>query len=283
MSKDESQFFSISISSIQKLDGLIGYVVVLRDITGHKLLDKEIMETEKMKSDFISIASHELRTPISLIQGYTELIAMDHPDDSEAHAMSSVIFTNLNRLTGIVDALLNIDGIEKGDILVDFKPVEVTTLIDHSISLIEGFARLRNIKISIDIQNNTVIAGDESKLSQVLYHLLINAIKYTPDGGKIAVRMRDEGIKIHFEIEDSGIGIHPDEHTKVFLPFYEVQNTMHHKTGVYEYLAAGAGIGLALVKGFVEMHNGQVWLESKPGEGSIFHFTLNKWIDSNSL
>jgi len=242
----------------------IGIVVIFNDIT-------DIRSIERMKTAFVSTVSHELRTPLTSIKGFISTLLMDEEgfDTETRHEFYTIIDTECDRLTRLISDLLNVSRIEAGRAL-DLNPKEVAlpSLIDRVVTAQKSYTTKHEFDIQVDGSLPTIIA-DEDKVDQILTNLTNNAIKYSPDGGTITIRGREEDGMVVISVADQGMGI-PKEHLpKVFDRFHRVDNRDTRKVG-------GTGIGLYLVKHLVEAHGGTISVESEVGKGSTFTFTLPK-------
>ena len=244
-------------------DGNIeGAVLVFHDIT-------ELRRLEDIRKDFVANVSHELRTPISSIKGYAETI-LDGKVDNEGtlKEFMSVIYQNSNRLANLIDDLLDLSRIEFGKMKMEFEPLDIRPIVNRSINILEKSAKDKGISIKIDIPENLPkISGDGKRLSQVFLNLLDNAIKYTPENGSITVSACPAGKFVQTNIADTGIGISEKDIPRIFERFYRVDKGRSRELG-------GTGLGLSIVKHIVQAHNGQVWVKSALGQGSIFSFTI---------
>jgi PAS domain S-box-containing protein len=245
----------------------MGTVMIFNDIT-------EIRNLERMKSAFVATVSHELRTPLTAIKGFISTLLMDSEDaftPEERREFYSIIDQETDRLTRLINDLLNIARIEAGESLKPvYKQVDFHTL-SKKVVMIQQQATSKHTIIHDVPPDLPKIIADEDKVDQILTNLLSNAIKYSPNGGEIRVKAWEEDADhIIFYVSDQGIGI-PKEHlTKVFEKFHRVDNSDTRK----QY---GTGLGLYLVKHLVEViHGGQIWVESEVGVGSTFYVRLPK-------
>ncbi|MBK7894159.1 MAG: response regulator [Anaerolineaceae bacterium] len=237
----------------------------------------ELKKLDALKSQFISMASHELRTPLIAIKGYVELLQDGNagPVNDEQQQMLKTVSRNTVRLARIVTELLDLSRIEENKLALHPEPFDVAQLL-HEIAL-EQKPTLDRRHHSLVIEapaNLPPLVGDQDRISQVLINLLGNAIKYTPDGGQITITAHAEANKLHLTVQDNGVGIQPEHQDKIFSRFYTAGDLSKHKTGKDSFMAGGSGLGLPIVKGIVEAHQGEVWVESVYGEGSTFHVRL---------
>lgn len=245
----------------------MGTVMIFNDIT-------DIRNLERMKSAFVATVSHELRTPLTAIKGFISTLLMDSDDafpPEERREFYSIIDQETDRLTRLINDLLNIARIEAGESLKPvYKEVDFYKL-SQKVVMIQRQATNKHTIVHDVPPDLPKIVADEDKVDQILTNLLSNAIKYSPNGGEIRVKAWEEDANhIIFYVSDQGMGI-PKEHlTKVFEKFHRVDNTDTRK----QY---GTGLGLYLVKHLVEViHGGQIWVESEVGVGSTFYVRLPK-------
>ncbi|MHC4644398.1 MAG: sensor histidine kinase [Planctomycetota bacterium] len=241
-----------------------GVAAVLHDITREK-------EVSQMKNDFVSHVSHELKTPLASITAYSEMLADGEADDEKTRKeFCSIIQGQAQRLNRLIEDILNVARIESGLVKVEKKPVSLTILIEELCQMIKGYAEEKNIDI---IGRKPIVFdqvyADRDMISQVIVNLLSNAIKYTPSGGSVKIETEVDQITAmaRVSVTDTGVGISEDEIQHVFDKFYRVEANKGR--------AKGTGLGLNLVKQIVEkVHNGRVFVRSRPGAGSTFGFEL---------
>jgi two-component system phosphate regulon sensor histidine kinase PhoR len=261
----KSKIFGCIISCVYgEGEQVCGVVAVLHDITREK-------EISKMKNDFVSHVSHELKTPLASISAYSEMLSDGEADDEETRKeFYSVIQSQAKRLNRLIEDILNISRIESGLIKVEKRPVSLTILIEEQLQMIKNYAEEKNIEI---IGQKPIVFDqvyvDKDMMSQVIVNLLSNAVKYTPSGGSINIKTEVDEIAAlaQVSITDTGVGIPESEVEHVFDKFYRVSAN--------EAQAKGTGLGLNLVKQIVEkVHNGRVFVTSQVGTGSTFGFEL---------
>ena len=265
-SRDEfSRIYDCIVSCIYDQDRQVcGAVMVLHDITREK-------EISRMKNDFVSHVSHELKTPLASITAYSEMLADGEAGDEETRReFYAVIQNQANRLNRLIEDILNTSRIESGLIKINKEPVSLTILIEEQLQMIKSYAEEKEIELTGEkpIVFDQVLA-DRDMISQVIINLLSNAVKYTPPGGtvKIETEVDETHDLIRVSITDTGVGIPEDELKHVFDKYYRVEaNTKQAK---------GTGLGLNLVKQIIErVHNGRVFVKSQAGKGSTFGFEL---------
>jgi two-component system, sensor histidine kinase ChiS len=248
-----------------------------RKIDEIEAANEELKKLDHLKSQFISMASHELRTPLIAIQGYVELLQEGSAGEitGEQMRMLRTVSRNTTRLARIVTELLDISRIEENKLVLKHELFALAELINEVAEEQQPVFNKRRHTISLEIEPNLApILGDRDRIVQVITNLVGNAIKYTADRGHIRVLASQDADKVHVRVQDNGIGIKPEHLDKIFSRFYEVADITKHTTGKDDFMAGGTGLGLPIVKGIVEAHGGQVWVESEYGQGSTFHVTL---------
>jgi signal transduction histidine kinase len=245
---------------------------------------------DRTKSDFISIASHELRTPLTVLSGYSQML-MDDPtfkDNPYYAKVISGIYDGTSRLHEIVDSMLDVAKIDTRAMELQSEPVHLHMVVN---GVCQGFSKAfgeRELTLDLDdFSDLPPVQGDPEALKKVFYHLVMNAIKYTPDGGKITISgfLLEKGNEnyppggVEVVISDTGIGIDPRFKDLIFTKFYQTGELALHSSGKIKFKGGGPGLGLAIVRGIVDAHGGRVWAES-PGydeektPGSHFHVVL---------
>ncbi|QOJ03773.1 MAG: PAS domain-containing protein [Planctomycetia bacterium] len=243
-----------------------GLVVLFRDVTCDRL-------AAKAKSEFVAHVSHELRTPLSSIRAYTEMLVDGEATDEKTRAeYYGIIQTSADRLGRLIDNMLNISRIEAGTVRINKEPVAVSIIVKEVADSLKPQAEEKNIALLADLAPVVDrVMADRDLLYQAVLNLASNAIKYTPEGGEVTVRMitLEEQNALRIEVSDTGVGIPAEDLPHMFEKFYRVEANKH--------MAKGTGLGLNLVKNIVEVvHEGKVSLRSEVGKGSTFAITLNK-------
>jgi len=224
-----------------------------------------------MKSDFVSNVSHELRTPLTAIKGAVDLMLrrVTGPlTEKQVHYLTRVK-SNTQHLTGLINDLLDLSKIESGRIEVKSSPVSLSNLVHEVVDALRPVAAEKVIELESAVPRKPILVlADRDKINQILMNLIGNAIKFTPVQGRVTVStltIGDENVQV--SVSDTGPGVPPDETNKIFAKFYQVAelNGANPK---------GTGLGLAIAKALVELHGGQIWVDSEPSRGSTFCFTL---------
>jgi len=240
----------------------VGKVLAMQDITYLKELDE-------MKSDFVATVSHDLRSPLSIVEGYIDLLKSVGPLNAQQYQFVGRIKEATANMTQLITDLLDLGKIEVG-LEMEMKPCDLEETIDLVVTGLQGWADRKGIKLCVELPENVPkVQGNSTRLRQVLTNLLENALKYTPSGGTVTIRIVVENSSTTVCVKDTGIGISPDHLPHVFEKFYRVETEETNDI-------AGTGLGLAIARSIVEVHGGHIWAESQPGVGSTFSFTLPK-------
>ncbi|MCM3767221.1 two-component system histidine kinase PnpS [Neobacillus niacini] len=241
-----------------------GVLLVFHDIT-------ELKKLEQMRKDFVANVSHELKTPVTSIKGFTETLldgAMNNKETLEAFL--SIILKESDRLQSLIQDLLELSKIEQQGFQLNIQKLDLHDLLVEVIPLLDGKAMAKDIKLEfISLQEPVFIQGDFDRLKQVFINLIGNAITYTPEKGEVTVRLVDQSDHVMIHVKDSGVGIEKEEIPRIFERFYRVDRARSRNSG-------GTGLGLAIVKHLVEAHHGHINVKSSPGQGSEFIIELKK-------
>jgi PAS domain S-box-containing protein len=256
----------LSWTSTPKLDEQLIYAVA-HDTTDRKLLEQQTQETLKMRNDFVSFVTHQLRTPLSGIKWMLEL-AKETDDQEEKGSYIEDARESADRLIGLVNDLLDASRLESGKLQVTPEPVRLLQLTYDVLADVATLVREKNHELDVQSEPDIPVAMlDSQLLRQVILNLASNAIKYTPEGGRIEIRIYREGSGLHWSIRDSGIGISEESQKRLFEKFFRADNAHTIDT-------EGTGLGLYLVRLIIERLGGTITCESEVGRGTLFHFTL---------
>jgi PAS domain S-box-containing protein len=271
-SNGNKRWVGVSYTPIFDKSGEVEQMVgVIRDITA-------IKELEKAKSQFVSVASHELRTPLTVINGYLSLLLsgdLGHLEDKEARAAYvgaiEKVYGETNRLTKLVGELLNVSRIEEGRLKLTLRKVHLSDIVEEVIGEFKSIANEKNLNLKLSNRlvgnQSRYVLGDRDKLKQVLVNLLDNAVKFTNSGGTITTKCFPKNGEAFVQVLDTGTGIAPNMLPLVFEKFQQSSEP-------YLKENQGTGLGLFIVKSLIEMHKGNISVESKLGEGTKFIFNL---------
>ena len=257
-----ARYFEATAATVFDRDGRSqGAIFVFHDLT-------RIRQLENTRREFVANVSHELRTPLSLIKGYVETLldgAIREPDLSTKFLQT--IERHSNRLTNLIEDLLTISRLESGQITLQMKTIPLRPFAESLIAELQNRARERGTTIVNEIPEQLHGRADPDRLEQVFVNLLDNAIKYGRAQGRVRVEGRASNGSVELCVADDGPGIPAESRERIFERFYRVDKARSREAG-------GTGLGLAIVKHIVQSHGGKVWVESGPGPGAQFYFTL---------
>ena len=240
-----------------------GIVVVFHDIT-------ELKKLEQMRKDFVANVSHELKTPITSIKGFSETLldgAMNDPETLKSFL--DIILKESDRLQSLIKDLLELSKIEKQGFELALEEVEVAGLIEDVMPILREKAKPKEISLQSDFESRGLAEVDSYRLKQVFINLISNAIVYTPKGGNVWITLEEDQDKVYIRVKDNGMGISPEELPRIFERFYRVDKARSRNSG-------GTGLGLAIVKHIIEAHEGDIEVESELNQGTTFTVSLNK-------
>lgn len=242
-----------------------GTVINLRDVT-------QRAEADRMKTELISIVSHELRAPLANLTGYIDLVLNDPKSQLSGEQLNFLQVAHRNglKLSKLIDDMLDLSRLESGKIEMSFADTDLEFLVNFSHLSFRKEAEDKNLELTKRILGNVHVQGDGDRLGQVLDNLVSNAIKYTPAGGRVEILCESRGDEVALVVSDTGIGISPEDQEKLFQRFFRVRSSETRKIG-------GTGLGLSIAKTIVDAHRGRLTVESSPGKGSRFTVVLPAW------
>ncbi len=259
--------FILNVATFSDTGKVAGLIEVMTDITGQK-------DIERMKDEMVSAVNHEIRTPLTVLLGYLQLMQENQVDEDQRRVFLAAMHKAAERLKGLVHNFLDLQQVKARKVGYSFRPLAVKAVLEEAAATFAEASDGHRLTVSLPAELPHVI-GNKEHLNDVISKLLSNAIRYSPNGGDIVLGSRQDGERVMLWVKDEGIGIPPEALDKVFDRFYRVDNTVRRSTG-------GVGLGLALVREIVSAHGGRVWVESTVGKGSTFYIALPA-LDSASL
>ena len=235
--------------------------------------NRRLRQVSDLKDDFVRMVTHELRTPLTVIKSYTSILQKEEKDDIAITNTELVakIMLKTDNLISLVNDILDVEKLQSGKMTFTLCDVNYSELIEDVVDCFKPLYSEKQVALSFEVEEkNIMVHIDEEKVKRVFENLLSNSYKFTPEKGTVSIKMsifEKDTKKAHVSITDSGIGIPEDKISRVFNKFEQIQNPLQK-----DYV--GSGLGLPIVKEIVESLNGEIWIESKIGEGTIFHFTV---------
>jgi len=255
--------FMINASAITEGEHITGCVLVIHDIT-------DLRKLESIRKDFVANVSHELKTPLTSIKGFIETLLSGALDDKKNSVdFLKIVASHVNRLDSLVNDLLSLSYLESMQAELKKENIALAGLVSDTLAGFKAQIAKKSVKVENSLPASLIIMADKDKISQVLTNFIDNAIKFNRQNGAVKIYSEDIGSKIKVVVEDSGIGIPPRDILRIFERFYRVDKARSRELG-------GTGLGLSIVKHIIELHNGEVGVESTEGAGSKFWFTLPK-------
>ncbi len=253
--------FAATVASVRAGE-TSGAVIVLHDIT-------ELRKLERVRRDFVANVSHEFRTPLTAIQGFSEtLLAGAVNDPNNRDRFLGIILEHSRRLARLTEDLLRLSEMDAERLELEVRRLAVSQLVESCYETAQRRAAEKGLALSLQLPGRLPdIAGDSRRLQEVLQNLLDNAIQYTLPGGKIVLSAEAKNDEVIFTVSDTGIGIPRSDQPRIFERFYRVDAARSREAG-------GTGLGLSIAKHLIEVHGGRIWVESEVGEGSQFHFAI---------
>jgi signal transduction histidine kinase len=246
------------------------------------ILVEQINEANQAKSEFVSIVSHELKTPMTSMRGYTDLMlsGMTGEINEQQRKFLQTIAANINRMSKQIQDLTDISRIETGRLRMEKSPTAFTNIVSETLQSVKGPCDHKNIELHLDLPADLpLVMADKERLVQVLTNLISNACKYSPPDSEVTITLREEAISLKKDqprvsmvvcsVKDNGYGISEADQKKLFTKFFRAEDPNIRK-------ASGTGLGLSITKGIVEFHGGKIWVESGTSQGTTFHFAIPK-------
>ena len=235
-----------------------------------KAANAQLQELDRLKDDFISTVSHELRTPLTSVRSLSEILHTNpNIDSTQIEKFTGIIIKESDRLIRLISQVLDYEKIESAQIAWSVASLNLEEVIRDAAASTRQLIHDKNIAINLDLDPHIpTVSGDHDRLVQVMVNLISNAVKFCEAGrGYISVRLRSKAAHLLVQVEDNGIGIKPENLNKIFEPFHQIKNPTKGRP-------VGTGIGLTITKRIIDFHHGRIWVESKPGKGATFSFTL---------
>lgn len=260
---DDRWFAANAVRLEHSQQGLLGYVLVFHEVS-------ELKRLERIRADFVANVSHEMRTPLTAIQGYAETLLHNPPSDPRmARQFLNIVTRHSERLGRLIDDLLALSDLEMGNVNVRMNEVAVQPLLDRVLELFRDQAQKKRIRLCAEVGTETpIVLGDEDRLQQLLINLVDNALKYTPEGGSVKVQADLEPVtngadptRVALRVSDTGCGIPDKDLPRLTERFYRVDKARSRELG-------GTGLGLAIVKHIAQAHNGELKIQSQLGRGT---------------
>ncbi|MHB1864724.1 MAG: sensor histidine kinase [Candidatus Saccharimonadales bacterium] len=258
----------VSVAPIIKGSKPVGLTIIFRDISVEEAVDQ-------MKSEFISLASHQLRTPLASIKTYSHMLLdgyMGQIDDEKRPALETIVSAT-NRMNELISTLLNISRLESGAILVEISKIDLSLIVTEIINELEIQAKARSINLRMRLKGSPVIYSDAPIIKEVLANLISNSVKYSKDNGNVTISISSSQNFVTISIKDNGLGIPDPAKAQIFSKFFRANNVIQIET-------SGTGLGLYLVKGLVSELGGKITFTSKENVGTTFRLKLPTKLNS---
>jgi len=263
-----------SVTAVRSRSGKLEYYLAMfEDITSkHEAQETaaanlaSLERLNQLKSEFVSMVSHEFRTALVGIQGFSEILSTEANSPEDVKSLAGDIFSDSQRLNRMINEMLDLDRMEAGKIRIQPKPVDLNSLVHEVIDRARASTDNHSLRTELD-EALPIINADPDRLIQVISNLVSNAVKYSPDGGEVTISTAAENGQIRVAVKDQGVGIPPEFIGRVFGRYERFENSKTSKV-------VGTGLGLAISRQIIELHGGKIWVESKVGSGSTFQFTV---------
>ncbi|MBN2366501.1 MAG: hybrid sensor histidine kinase/response regulator [Calditrichaeota bacterium] len=239
-------------------------------------LNSQLLELNEMKDKFLYITNHEIRTPLTIIKGYIDVLSnlIINPN-SEVTETLTILEDTVAELSELVDRMHLLKSLELGETPKNNNTLDLKEILGKVYRDMANLFKVRNIELRIVVDKKPLfIKGDYRQVRLIMRELLNNALKFTPDGGKVMVKLEIKNDQILYSVKDTGVGIPYDKQNVIFDRFYEIQDVVNHRSSKKDFMGGGLGIGLSMVKEIVEGMDGRIELLSEPGQGSVFKLVL---------
>ena len=257
----------LSISPLKTNESFTGFVCTIHDVIERKQMEQEIKKSEQLKTEFMNIAAHELKSPVTPIKGYLDLIISDAETNQQTKKWAQVSLRNAERLLLLVNDLLDVSRLDSDTMKFEMKKISSEKLLQDIAEDLKPSIDQKNLQLNIDIPEDLPpILGDAHRLTQVIRNLIVNAVKFT-DKGSISLSGKVIDGILHISVKDTGVGIKKEDLVKIFQKFYQADTADSRKH-------EGTGLGLFICKQIMKKHNGDITVDSEPGKGSCFTITL---------
>ncbi|WP_224362396.1 response regulator EpsF [Hyalangium versicolor] len=268
-------FLGRMLPELEEPGVLTGWIVTATDIDDSRRAIEALRAAGEAKDVFLTMAAHELRTPLQAARSFVYLVRQRGGDGMNGGVERALhgLARSVDRMAKLVENLLDVSKLQRGEMYLEPSRVDLGELISEVVEHLQPFQEERRIQLKVP--EGLVLSGDRERLDQVFTNLLSNALRYSPDGGAIVVEAREEGERIHFTVRDHGLGIPPEKLRHIFERFGRAHGISY----------GGLGLGLTITRGIVERHGGRIWAESSghPGEGSTFHVVLPRQLAHAAL
>lgn len=238
--------------------------------------NSQLIELNEMKDKFLYITNHEIRTPLTIIKGYIDVMRtlIPNPNPEVAETLS-ILEDTTSELNELVDRMHLLRSMELGEVEKKYDILDLKEILSKVYRELINLYKMRNIELKVVVDKKPLfVSGDYRQVRLTMRELLHNALKFTPDNGKVLAKLELKNDKIHYTVKDSGVGIPYDKQKLIFDRFYEIQDVVNHRSSKKDFMGGGLGIGLSMVKEIVESMKGKIELISEPGQGSLFKVIL---------
>jgi PAS domain S-box-containing protein len=255
----------------------VGYFAIYSDVSELQARTRELAEksaelevASKHKSEFLANMSHELRTPLNAIVGFSQVLKeklFGQVNEKQDEYLDDILSSS-NHLLELINDILDLSKVEAGQVELERRLFSLREALERGVVMVRERALKNGVELSLELDPQVdLLEGDERRIQQVVFNLLSNAVKFTPSGGRVDVSTAKEDGEVRIAVRDTGPGISPDDQARIFEEFQQARHTNGERP-------EGTGLGLALSRSLVELHGGRIWVESEPGKGSTFTFTI---------